>query len=258
MDLINKVRQLYHSLPQVDCRGCGQCCVSPTCTLTEFIYTFNSLQKQLTSEKLKEYILAPAIIHKEYEGNIQCVFLKENRCSIYSRRVSACRLFGIPSLDQLEILNMEKCKKNITTIKGNSDISFLKSWLEQLFNLDKTLYNFCSDPYFIKGFNIQCWLDIYFNEFLNFDVFIDIKKVMKQYLDLSQFESIYTQKTKIKEKFDKITILSSLIGTNNGKTIIKVLESLKKDYPKTGTYFYDESVEFTKIIKREQRKSQKS
>lgn len=248
MSLINDIEILYRDLPQLDCKQCGLCCVSPTCTLSEFIYLANYLQKNFTREKLIKYLSMPVKPHPDYDGNIYCIFLKKNCCTVHPGRPGACRLFGIPSLKELGISNMEDCKNGINITEGRGDISFINSWLEKLFGLDERLYSFNSGPYYIKGFNIQCWFDIYFDESFDTDVFSEIKAAMNQNFDLSHLALYYTPKTGLKEKIDKISIVSSLIGSGEKGALLTALNSIKNDYPLTGTYFYHEAEQFLQVL----------
>ena len=248
IDIISEIELLYQELPEIGCEQCGQCCVSPTCTLAEFIYLFHFLQKTVAPEKIKQYLLIPAETHPDYEGNLRCVFLENGKCSVHPGRTGACRLFGIPSLKKLNLTNMEDCKNKVAIIKGNGNVTFIQSWLDRLYALEKKLYRSWEEPYFIKGFNIQCWLDIYFDASLDFDVFIEIKNSMNQYIDLTPYKNSYKLKTGLKEKIDKISILASLLDTGDRESINKVLLSLRNDYPLTGMYFYDESEAFLKVL----------
>ncbi len=248
IDIIGELDLLYQELPEVDCKKCGLCCVSPTCTLSEFIYLFDYLQKSVNPEKVKEYILSPPEIHTDCEGNLRCIFLKNNSCAIHAARTGACRLFGIPSLKELKLTNMEECKNKTTVIKGNCNIAFIKSWLDKLYLLEKKQYHYGIEPYFIKGFNIQCWLDIYFDDSLDFDVFSDIKNIMKHYINLSSYEDSYEPKTGLKEKIDKISILTTLLDSGDREAIHKLLLSIRNDYPATGIYFYDETTAFLEVL----------
>ena len=250
LDLIAELDLLYQELPEVDCKKCGLCCVSPACTLSEFIYLFDYLQKNVTPERIFEYILSPPEIHPDYEGNLRCVFEINNSCTVHKARTGACRLFGIPSLKELKLTNMEECKNKITVNKGNSDIVFIKSWFDRLYLLEKKQYNYAMEPYFIKGFNIQCWLDIYFDESLDFDIFFDIKNIIKNYINLSPYKDSYEPKTGIKEKIDKISILTTLLDSGDREAIYKLLLSIRNDYPATGIYFYDETTAFLKVLEK--------
>ncbi len=251
MKIIPELERLYKTLPEVDCQQCGLCCVSPTCTLSEFIYLFHTLLRTTAFGKIKQYIEIPPEPHPEYPGNVRCIFLENNRCSIHAARTAACRLFGIPSLKELNIANMETCRHAITVTSGNSDISFLQSWLDKLCDLDRTLYAYGSEPYFIKGFNIHCWLDIYFDDFFDFDAFRDITRVMKHYIDLTAFREYYICRTGLKEKVDKIGILSTLLACGDKNLLQPLLISIRDDYPATGTYFQDEAVAFCDVLEKE-------
>jgi len=226
---------------------CGRCCVSPSCTLSEFLYLFDYLHRNLPVETIETYLCLPLELHPEYEGNVRCMFLKDTQCSIHKARTGGCRLFGIPSLKELHISELEECKNSIKVSSGRGDIVFITQWLQQLIEIDARLYSFGVEPYYIKGFSIHCWLDIYFDDSLDFDVFDKIRVIMKQYIDLSAIKKSYTFKTNLREKIDKITILSSLLGSNDRDTIEQLLLSIRDDYPETGTYFYEEAIQFLNV-----------
>jgi len=247
-DIISEIELLYQELPEIGCQQCGQCCVSPTCTLAEFIYLFDFLQKNLTRDMIQQYILAHPEIHPDYEGNLRCVFLENGRCAVHPGRTGACRLFGIPSLKELKLTNMEECKNSVTVIKGNGNVTFIESWLDRLYLLEKKLYHSWEEPYYIKGFNIQCWLDIYFDDSLDFDVFIEIKNCMDTHITLSPYKNSYTLKTGLKDKIDKISILAALLDSGDREAITRALLSIRDDYPLTGMYYYDESEAFLGVL----------
>jgi len=60
-DLLSQVRQAYEVLPEVSCQGCGECCVSPTCFLSEFIYLIVHAQKELAPEDFRDAILSQTL-----------------------------------------------------------------------------------------------------------------------------------------------------------------------------------------------------
>jgi hypothetical protein len=241
MDLINEIETLYRQLPEVACKGCGQCCVSPTCTLAEFIYLIKKSNERVDPEVLENFIFSDAVSHPEHEGNLVCALLAENKCLAHEWRSGACRLFGIPSLGNFGISDLVSCYNNIDVIGGKADEAFIRQWLEKISALNEKLYPFGKGPYFVFGFNLECWLDIYFDDMLTVDVFSEIRNVMHQYLDLSQYRPRYLLKTGLKEKVDKISLLSLLLGTNDKNTLQEVLVSIRDDYPLTGTYFVKEA-----------------
>lgn len=248
--LFQKINTLYRQLPKLSCKGCGTCCVSPTCTLSEFLFLFDFLCKNWKKDVLKKHILAPVEVHQQYEGNIVCTFLNDNQCTVYPARTGACRLFGIPALESLNIPNLVGCKEHISSPGIEIEVSFLKNWLLSLVQLDSSFYEFGKDPYFIRGFNIPCWLDIYFDDSLDFDIFNDIKKAMFSHIDLSFCKNEYTIKTDIRDKFDKIAVVSSLLDSGDVQTVKKVLLSIRDDYPATGTYFFEETMIFLSFIEK--------
>lgn len=248
MNIITKIDELYKKLPEVGCTGCGLCCVSPTSTLAEFIYLFKYLEDNLSDEQIISFIQTPAKIHEDYEGNTHCPFLDKKRCAIHPGRAGACRLFGIPSLKDMNIQNMEECKYNIEVISGRGDLPYIESWLDELFEFENTLYPFGTEPYFVKGFNIHTWLDIIFDNSIDFNVFSSIKETISNNLNISKFKDHYKLQTNIREKIDKIGILSSMIGIADAETLKKLLLSIRDDYPLTGSYFYEESQAYLKAI----------
>jgi hypothetical protein len=244
MDLLREIETLYRQLPEVACKGCGQCCVSPTCTLAEFIYLMKKSMECMSPEILENFIFSEAVIHEEHEGNLACSLLAENKCLVHEWRSGACRLFGIPSLGNLGIADLVSCYNDIEVISGRSDAAFIQQWLENIALLNEKLYFFGKAPYFVYGFNLECWLDVYFDDLLTVDVFSDIRSVMHRYFDLSQFKPRYLLKTGLKEKVDKISLLTVLLGSGDKDALDEVLVSIRDDYPPTGTYFVKEAQKY--------------
>jgi len=247
LDFNNKLESLYLQLPQVNCICCGGCCVSPTCTLIEFVYLIRTSIETLGSTKIKELVLSRPSLHPDYEGNIHCIFLENRKCSVHTGRTGACRLFGIPSLSQLGVEDLVECKNNITT-NGLSSIEFISEWLENLFTLNCRYYPYGEEPYHIKGLNLSCWFDIFFDETINFEPFMSIKRFLRENLDLGFINGDYKQSTGIKEKIDKISLLSMLLDSGDPQTLKSLLLSIRDDYPLTGTYFYEESNAYLNAI----------
>lgn len=248
MNIISKIDELYKRLPEVGCTGCGQCCVSPTSTMSEFIYLFHYLEKNFTDEAIINFLKQTVKIHSDYEGNSHCPFLKEKRCQIHPGRAGACRLFGIPSLKELGIQDLEECKYNIAVVSGRGDRQFIESWLDDLFSFESSLYEFGSEPYFVKGFNIHSWFDIIFDDSIDFDVFKTIKEIISENINIYRFKEHYNLSTNIREKIDKIGILNTMIGVADAPTLKKLLLSIRDDYPFTGTYFYEEAQAYLAAI----------
>jgi hypothetical protein len=124
----------------------------------------------------------------------------------------------------------------------------IRAWLDKLVELDSSLYSYNTEPFFVTGFNIHCWLDIYFDESFEVEVFGDIRRVMREYLELGEFAAGYTQQSGLKEKVDKITILSAMAGRAHPDTVRQLLVSIRDDYPKTGTYYHAEAQHLLDVL----------
>jgi hypothetical protein len=248
MDLLKEVASLYQQLPQVACRECGQCCVSPTCTLAEFIYLMHHCAVNLPQQDLEEFIFSVPLLSEAHEGNIVCAFLKNKLCSVHLWRTGACRLFGIPALEKLGVSDLVSCFNSISVVSGASDEAFIRAWLDRITSLNTALYPFGKAPYHVYGFNLECWLDIYFDDLFTVDVFADIRAIMARYFDLSKWKQDYKARTGLKEKIDKISILSLLLETGDRDSIKELLVSIWDGYPLTGTYFQKEAQEMLDMI----------
>lgn len=92
---LEKLNDIYKSVPSGDCKGCGSCCMeSVGINLVEFINIYKYLQK---NDKLKKLALEKILDYYflEYTKKMPCPFKDdENRCMIYEVRPLNCRLFG--------------------------------------------------------------------------------------------------------------------------------------------------------------------
>ena len=53
-EIIIATESLYQQLPTVRCKKCSSCCVSPTCTVAEFIYLMNDITDCLNDDEISE------------------------------------------------------------------------------------------------------------------------------------------------------------------------------------------------------------
>lgn len=240
-DPIAALESLYNGLPEVACQGCGTCCVSPTCTLVEFLYIMQYSLNTLPESEIQRIISSSPRLHPAHDGNLQCPFLVANRCIVHKGRTGACRLFGVPALAEFGIKDMTECKHHIQILNGTSDFAFVKAWLTNLVALNRTFYAFEQEPYCIRGFNISCWLDLYFDETLDFDIFNELKHILHGAIDLSRWNAQGTPQTGLKEKVDKISLLQAILDSGDRGILQPLLLSIRDDYPLTGTYFYEEA-----------------
>ena len=207
----------------------------------------NFAVKQFNCSTLEKLICSPPHLHPEYEGNLHCVFLNDNMCALHDGRTGACRLFGIPDLSELGIMDLEVCSNRIS-VRGSFGADSIKSWLSRLVNIDSRLHPIGQSPYFVWGFNLSCWFDLYFDREIEFEPFSTIKNAMYKYLNLFPIVPGYNSQTGLKEKIDKISLFSAMIESADYNTLNGLLLSIRDDYPLTGDYFFKEANLFMEAI----------
>lgn len=245
--LFADLEALYDELPRVQCRQCGQCCVSPTCTLAEFLYLIHRAQQTQPAADFERAVLSVPEVHTGYEGNLQCAFLHDSRCMIHPGRTGACRLFGISALNEMGISDIAACK-NAVAAEGRTDKAFIEGWLDRLVLLNRGLHPVAEAPFYLTGLSIACWLDIYFEERHRQDFFGAIQTVMKQYVDLSAYSGRRRSKTDILDKIDKVAAFNDFMDLVPAQTLADILSSILKDYPLTGTWYQTEGHRFLAAI----------
>ena len=252
-EILSEIDALYDELPTVHCKSCGRCCVSPTCTVAECIYLFDGILKTWSERVIRSMITAPVKVHPDYPGNNICTFLKDNKCGIHQLRTGACRLFGIPTLSHMNIKDMVYCKNGVTATGSTTDIDAINRWLYRLVELNRKLHPLGTGPWYHVGFNIECWLDLYFDETLTQEYFIDLRDVMRTTFDLMRFAKDYMPRTGLHKKIVTVERFSSEIDYGNAALLKALLLDIRDGYPMTGTWFREESEAFlAEIDKTEQ------
>ncbi|OGJ86175.1 MAG: hypothetical protein A2268_01745 [Candidatus Raymondbacteria bacterium RifOxyA12_full_50_37] len=246
----DSLNALYTQPPPVPCQGCGQCCVSPTCTVVEFVVACEYLLENFSKENTEKILLAQPKIHPNYEGNLFCKFQDKEtlRCIIHPARTMACRLFGLPVIDELDLNNIENCRKmNIASLPKVSPEK-LKAWLSLLMEMNEPLAPYYQEPYWVAGFNIECWLAVYFDPLLDDEVFGILKKLLREELDLRFLEEKFIDKTELKDKTGKILLLYEIIRSGDTQTALSLIDQIRRSYPLTGAYYFEELQKLQNLI----------
>ena len=191
--------------------------------------------------------LHPPSLHPGYEGNLHCIFLNDKKCTVHQGRTGACRIFGLPELSKLGVEDLVECVNKGST-ESDCSTEFITGWLRRLFLLNDRIYPTGDSPYFVRGLNLSCWLDIYFDSTIFFEPFLSIKQFLLDNLDLSFMGASYVPRTGIREKIDKITLFSFMLESGDAQSIKELLLSIRDGYPLTGTYFYEEATEYLKAL----------
>lgn len=238
-----EIEQLYGRLPHVACTGCGICCVSPTCTLAEFIYFLVYCTHNLNSERFTQQLLTPPEVHVGYEGNTVCLYLDEGRCSVHPGRTGACRLFGIPAVDQMNIPGLVTCSKKTSAASQEFSSGNVKAWLVDLVRLNRKLYPMGEAPYFLTGLTLECWYDVYYYEYWKQPFFRKLHDILHLHVKLPGTIP-YLQRTAIVEKVAAIDRFFTIIDSGNAGAMVPLLLHIRDDFPLTGTWYHAEAQRF--------------
>ena len=254
-DLLAAIENLYSELPTVHCKGCGTCCVSPTCTVAEFIYLMNGILKTWSNDDIQTIITTPVNAHPEYPGNNVCALLAKNKCGVHPLRTGACRLFGIPALSHMHIKDMVYCRNEVTATGSITDIDAINKWLYRLIELNRTLHPLGTAPWYHVGFNIECWLDLYFDETLTQEYFINLRDTMRSSINLMRFAPHYHQRTGLHDKIISVERFSAGITSGDTAFLKLLLIDIRDSYPLTGTWFIEEAEAFLAEIEESEKKA---
>jgi len=250
-EISDKVKDLLNSVPGLDCTGCwGDCCVSPTMTLVEFIYMMESGKEIFGEPTFKNFLEKPRIEHKIYVGNSHCRFqdLDDGKCLIYPGRALACRLHGHDALRAFESKEMVFCDRNPDKDQSLTQ-DLLNSMIHSVRELADQIEIAYEEPYFMLSLNLECWIDFYYNESIS--VHRNPLKYMYDYLHenlrLPELEKP-TRHTTLSGKLNTIDKLFDAINSGDGYTMITLLNALISDFPSSGSYWIDEAKQYKKVI----------
>ena len=209
--LLDKLNNVYESLPNGNCSGCGNCCMeSVGINLIEFINIYNYLKD---NEELRNRCLNKVLDYYflEYIKKSPCPFKDEdNRCMIYNVRPLNCRLFGHWKKDDynknlVNVNTKNKEYKNLIKSQYGFDISdevvnykinYCESFIPQNGYLDKSTRLSFSDELmtldaniFSKGiidieFKDRGIVEYFIESLLNIDTAYNIKIKLSKEKDL--------------------------------------------------------------------------
>jgi len=249
--ILSEVATLYGKLPAVDCEGCGCCCVSPTCTLVEFMYLMNGIMHDPGQPENDVFFHTPVVLHDGYEGNTRCMFLKDKRCLVHVVRTGACRLFGIPSVERMEIPGMVRCLVPRDKKNGGFSMGDVKRWLKELIMLNRRLYPMGEAPYFLTGLTIECWMDIWLAQKWEQPFFSHLQELLRSACPPVVFEGRrYELRTGIDRKIDMIDRFFSMIDGGDAREMQGILVRIRDEFPFTGTWYFEEANRFLSEIGR--------
>ncbi|MEI6127346.1 MAG: YkgJ family cysteine cluster protein [Pseudomonadota bacterium] len=238
--------KIYRSIPEISCRACGQCCVSPHMTLIEFCYLMTPLLEQ--PERLAEMLSRMVPAHPEYMGNLICRFqTPDSLCGIYSCRPLVCRLHGHPVLKKMGMQYHVFCSLADGTSENFSpeDVYGL---MDSLTVLNQGYYSYYTPPYWVSGLNTESWLTILLSD-LPQNIFRLLKKIMLRELAMPGLEKYFQQTVRIREKLEVIDSFQSEYPFGRIEALIPIIRKIQNDFPETGAYYYFEAEMYEKALK---------
>lgn len=228
---------VYRAVPDMGCRGCGQCCVTPHMTLIEFCYSMHFLSDKpdLLSAAISR-IVSP---HPDFQDQLTCRFqLTDRRCGIHHWRPLACRLHGHPVLATMNGQYDVRCDKAEPSADLTADDVY--KLLDRVNSINTRFYEHYQPPYWICGLNVETWLSICVAD-MHPLVFRTVKKIISRAIPLENITGLFRQIVPIKEKIDLVDMLHAADTIGQPARTIILLEKIKDGFPETGAYYYFEA-----------------
>jgi Fe-S-cluster containining protein len=245
MNLDSILKASYDSLPSLHCGDCwGECCVSPTVTVAEFIYMMKFAQKEFSLLRFTEFLEQDIREHPVHLGNAHCRFQhKENgNCQVYPGRGMACRLHGHEALRAFETEEMVFCDK-----KPDHDLKLnhktLEDKLETLRELNGEFGLAFEAPYYLVSLNIESWIDLVYLPEINTNR-PDLLQLKNTIINHCELPTIPNKRalTTLSGHLNQIDKVYKALNSQDWKTALLTLKSTHLDYPSTGSFFLEESI----------------
>jgi len=116
-EIKNRLNRIYSKIPEYDCKHCHEC--------TSPIFWFYPEEVNIRNYLIKNNMGYLTYSTEEFQkNNMQCPYLKNNRCSIYPVRPIVCRL-------QANIIELP-CKYKISEYMSNEKLLEIKEEFNQL------------------------------------------------------------------------------------------------------------------------------
>jgi Fe-S-cluster containining protein len=248
-----KLKNIYDSVPGFNCEpGCGKCCVNPHITFLEFLYFVKESEKHLGFFDRRNLMVKQLGFHEYYEGNLKCRYQKDDHsCGVHNYRPLPCRLFGIPALSELNIIDLENCEvlEEKDLPKVNKPV--LQSWIADLVQLNNQIYSIMEGPFYLTGLSMDCWMAFYFEELPLMEPFDTLKALLRKQTNLELMRPYYNNTTRFKEKIWDIVDFYSFHKEGQLQKAAQLLNHIIKAYPRTGTWFVEEAQAFKKEMSQE-------
>ena len=244
---LDRLRKIYQQLPQVECKQCGKCCVTPQCTLIEFIYLINYLCSSFSKNEITKILTSTMNLHPEYENHFLCRFQGSNKkCLVHKGRTFICRVHGLPVLDLFNIGNLDNCHLIDREKSSSMSLKKFKHLIDGLVKLEQQVYDGFQAPLYISALNIESWISIYMCKkslALRYKKLAELQKILHENVDLNFLKKDYNDQIRFYELVEEIIMAYNDLCLERFMAAIARLKKILNKYPYT--YYYHAPIIYT-------------
>ncbi len=245
--MFNKLAEIYGRVPEVSCRACGRCCISPHISVIEFCYALVPLREnQAELERVVSLVVAD---HPDFPGQRTCRFqTADNLCSVHSHRPLACRLHGHPVLKEMGQEYDVHCNKT-ESLGRQLTPRDVYTLLDAVNDLNRRCYDHYAEPYWVNGFTPEVWLTIAVTPSPR-PLFAKLREIIGEACPLDVLSASFTQTVALEEKLTLIEEFHRRVASGRTESIGELLNRIQNDFPDTGTYYYFEAEMYRKELQK--------
>ena len=240
---MSSLTDIYSNIPGLKCDGCwGECCVSPTLTLAEFVYMMNHGEQDLKPEEFKNFLSLPLQEHLFYTGNAHCRFQdkKNGRCQNYNGRAASCRIHGHNAMKHFKVANMEYCDIGQDP-SGELKPQGLQVIFDEIAKINHASAESYVEPYYLMSLNLEGWIDFYYQTEIstNRPQLLRIHNILVENLNLPKLK--LNPHTTLAGKLNTIDNMYEAFADGDALLVQELLQSTKVNFPSVGSYFQEEA-----------------
>lgn len=216
-------------------------CVTPSLTFAEFLFLLRGM-KSWKPEAVEALALAKPVPSLLSPGDTTCPLIgKAGACSAACERGMTCRVHGLPESVRGGIARIE----GMTAPERESQINPMR---DRLAELNAGLHPFEAEPYFLDALTLHCWFAVLLDTGVTQPLFVELRKMASEILDLSHLQARYINHTMFKEKLDAIDLFFSLNESLMAKEAFECLKLIHDGFPLTGTYYRPQAIIYARFL----------
>lgn len=247
-DLLSDLEALYAELPDVPCIACGTCCVTPHITAVELAYLLSGLGKDPAA--LKALVAGKMVKSERYQGNFLCRAQDDaGRCTVHPFRPLACRLEGMPILDEMGMRDEPVCEHIRPGDMEEVTREQIEGWIQAAFDLSAQVHPVSEEPWFVNGLNLECWWAVLFDPEITQPFFLQIRTTFREAYDLEDVAQSYTDRTGFARKLALIETYFEMIEAKRPDKAFRLMRQVLQEFPRTGSHYALEGRTYLRFAK---------